>query len=230
MTDIKFRSDMTVDLLAVTGVYPDERAIAEAARVSTLGKDTEPGEVEGLVRYLVRSHHTSPLEQVDFIFRIEAPIFVTRQIIRHRTLAINEESGRYRELEGVFYVPEEGRRLRQVGKTGDYEFTDFPEASAYAREVIQDQSGFGWDAYRSLLDAGVAKEVARMVLPVNLYSTMQVKASLHNWLRFITKRTFAYREKPQHEVAMVGDKIKAHLTEHFPVVVDEFDKTHKGDA
>lgn len=224
MTEVTFRSDVTVELVDSMGT---EQSIVRRARTSTLGARAEAEEAAGLVRFLMREGHGSPFESPELEFRFEVPVFVSRQIVKHRISEINEESGRYKELEPVFYVPEEDRPVKQVGKTGDYKFVESPALNEYAGDVIADSSYAAWWGYENLLREGVAKEVARMVLPVNIFSTMYVKMNLRGWLNFIKLRTQRYGSHAQYEVALVGEKVRDVLVEKFPVVMDQFEKEQR---
>jgi thymidylate synthase (FAD) len=120
VTDVRFRSDVSVTLIDSMG---SDQRICQAARVSTQGAESyETGEAAGLINFLARERHGSPFEHVLFQWLIEAPIFVWREFMRHRIASYNEESGRYKQLEPVFYVPDAERPLVQIGKTGNYEF------------------------------------------------------------------------------------------------------------
>ena len=224
MSEVTFRSDVTVELVDSMG---DEQSIVRAARVSTLGKKAAKKEAEGLIRFLMREGHSSPFESVVLTFRIEAPIFVTRQIIRHRIASVNEESGRYRELEPVFYLPGGDRPVEQVGKTGDYAFVDNAPLNRLARRVLKYTSRVAWWGYSTLIKAGVSKEVARMCLPVSLYSSMVVTMNLRSWLNFIYLRTQRYGSHAQEEVSYVAEQVRDVLAEKFPTVLDQFEKKQR---
>ena len=199
MTEIEFKSKIGVELIDFWG---GDSRVVQSARVSTLGaNEPEPGEGEGLVKFLLRSGHFSPFEHSGFTFRVHAPIFVTRQMLRHRSSQFNEESGRYRELEPVFYVPSADRPVVQVGKTGDYTFEDDDEANAIAEEIIRSASENAWADYSELLNAGTAKEVARMVLPVNLFSTMYMTLNARNLMHFLDLRLDKHSQQEIREVA-----------------------------
>ena len=126
---VKFRDDVTVELVQSMG---NDRSVIQAARVSTKGAEVIDGtdgvEVaidkrdRGLINFLMRDRHGTPFEHNAFTFYIEAPIFVFREFMRHRIASYNEESGRYKELEPVFYIPAENRKLIQAGKPGAYQF------------------------------------------------------------------------------------------------------------
>ena len=123
--EITFRSDVTVELVRASASDAD---VVFAARVSTAGEQSledvhaDPAAAVGLINYLMRERHGSPFEHTSMTFFVQAPIFVWREHMRHRIASYNEESGRYRQLEPVFYVPNRERALIQVGKTGAYEF------------------------------------------------------------------------------------------------------------
>src|SRR5215212_10422962 len=128
---VTFRSDVTVELVRASAQDAD---VLFAARVSTQGEqsleqlDADPQRSKGLINYLMRDRHGSPFEHNSMTFYVQAPIFVFREFMRHRIASYNEESGRYRELQPVFYVPGEDRRLVQQGRPGKYEFVPGTEA------------------------------------------------------------------------------------------------------
>lgn len=220
MKEIEFKSDVTVELIDMMG---SEQRIVQAARVSTKGAQAEAQEAKGLVKFLVREKHEVPLEHCVMTFRIHAPIFVTRQILKHRLTSISEESGRYRELDPVFYTPDETRPVVQTGKTGEYRFVPDAAANLLAYDAIAVNSMTAWANYEKLLSQGIAKEVARTVLPTNLYSTMYMTINLRSALNFIALRTARYGSHPQHEIALVGEQVRDVLAEHFPTVLEAWE-------
>lgn len=220
MKEIEFKSDITVELIDMMG---SEQRIVQAARVSTKGAHAEAQEAKGLVKFLVREKHEVPLEHCVMTFRIHAPIFVTRQILKHRHTSISEESGRYRELDPVFYTPDETRPVVQTGKTGEYRFVPDAAANLLAYDAIAVNSMTAWANYEKLLSQGIAKEVARTVLPTNLYSTMYMTINLRSALNFIALRTALYGSHPQHEIALVGEQVRDVLAEHFPTALEAWE-------
>lgn len=220
-TDLRVRSDVTVELIDSMG---DETSIVRAARVSTLGSAAQATEAAGLLRYLWGNGHASPFEHVTMTFRIEAPIFVTRELLRHRLSSFNEESGRYRELEGVFYIPEPSREIVQVGKVGAYEFRPGNSTQQYlVQSALADAYDYTWQKYRFMLDNGIAREVARMALPTGIYSTIYYTANLRSVLNFLSLRVdwgpeATYQSKPQHEIELVALKVAAEVASKFPTV------------
>jgi thymidylate synthase (FAD) len=243
---------MSVELIDSMG---DETRIVEAAQVSTKGafrseKVPAPGiknwlrrtlhtggwrlnggptpQNPGLVSWLYRERHASPFEHCIMTFRIEAPIFVTREILRHRISSFNEESGRYRVLKGVFYSPKGDRKLTQVGKVGNYQFE---AGNALQRRLTWLSTrlapSVAWVAYRAMIKAGVAREVARMVLPVSLYSSLYYTANLRSILNFLSLRVdwgddAAVRSHPQAEIQEVGEKIALAVAAKYPTVWESF--------
>ena len=186
MSEIEYRSDMRIEYVDHMG---DDKRIAQAARVS-VGNDGSDRPHEGLVRRLWADQHTSTFEHNVLTVMVEVPIFVAREWHRHRTFAYNEISARYSEVEPVFYVPGDFRPLVQTGKAMDYrrELGDDLQARA-ASDLHGSVARRAWVAYQSMLKAGIAREVARNVLPVSMYTRFYATANLRNWLHFIALRT-----------------------------------------
>ena len=217
-----FLSSMTVELVRWSA---DDSSVVFAAQVSTAGertvelaKNNEEHETtareRGLINYLMRDRHGSPFEHNSMTFYVHAPIFVFREFMRHRIASYNEESGRYRELKPVFYVPGPDRNLIQVGKPGAYEFLPgTPEMHAMVGLAVQEQSVAAYTAYRAMLDAGIAREVARIVLPLNLFSSMYVTMNARALMNFISLRTkhpeATVPSFPQREIEMVAEAMEA---------------------
>ena len=200
MTEPTFRSDMKVELIDFMG---GDGRVVQAARTSTLGAAaSEEKESEGLINFLLRERHEVPFETSVFTFRIEAPIFVTRQILKHRISSISETSGRYRELPGEFYIPSEERPLAQTGKTGEYNMVHLGEheETRLAVEMVR-ASQRAWASYEHMLRNGAAKEVARMVLPVNLYSSMYLTMNARSLMNFLSLRNEHHAQWETREVA-----------------------------
>jgi thymidylate synthase (FAD) len=225
MVNIQLRSDMTVDL--INSMASDE-AVVMAARVST-GTTPNMEKDAGLINYLMRDRHGSPFEHNAFTFFIEAPIFVFREFMRHRIASYNEESGRYKELYPVFYVPNEDRKLVQVGKPGAYTFEDGDQIQ---RDAV-DSSVFitteaAYSQYQEMLDAGVAREVARIVLPLNIYSSMYVTMNARSLMNFLSLRTARegthFPSFPQREIEMVAEKMEEFFAEKMPITYETFNK------
>ncbi|MEN9965527.1 MAG: hypothetical protein RJA60_524, partial [Actinomycetota bacterium] len=212
-----------------------------AARVSTQGEQTlesaaaqtEASEDEkrskGLINYLMRDRHGSPFEHNSMTFYVQAPIFVFREFQRHRIASYNEESGRYKELSPVFYVPAEDRNLVQVGKTGAYEFLPgSAEQIALVEQESRTSSQQAYESYKRMLEAGVAREVARIVLPLNIYSSMYVTMNSRALMNFLSLRTSRegthFPSFPQREIEMCAEKMEEFWAELMPYTYEAFNK------
>lgn len=225
MTEIIFRSDVTVELIKSSASDLD---VVAAARVSTQAErslsEVSDEEARRLINFLMRERHGSPFEHSVFTFLVSAPIFVWREHMRHRMVSYNEESGRYRQLEPVFYVPATDRPLKQIGKPGAYEFVE----GTYQQQRMVDGetrriAREAYESYLALLDEGVAREVARMVLPVNIYSTAYVTINARSLMNFLSLRKkyehSTFKSYPQREIEMVAEKYER-------VFADKMSKTH----
>ena len=184
----------------------------------------------GLINYLARERHGSPFEHTSFTFFISAPIFVFREFMRHRIASYNEESGRYRELKPVFYVPDGKRKLVQTGKTGAYIFEDgTKEQFETSVEAMKKAYTFAYEQYQVMLNAGVAREVARTVLPVGLYSSMYVTMNARALMNFLSLRTSRdgshFPSYPQREIEMVAEKMEAEFAKKMPLTHQAFEKS-----
>ncbi|KWW99730.1 FAD-dependent thymidylate synthase [Carbonactinospora thermoautotrophica] len=229
-TEVEFRSDVTVELVKHAASDAD---VIWAARVSTAGEKSleeirkDPERSKGLINYLMRDRHGSPFEHSSMTFYVHAPIFVFREFMRHRTFSFNEESGRYRKLRPVFYVPGPERKLVQVGKPGKYEFVDgTPEQHKLVTEATQEAYRQAYRAYLDMLDAGIAREVARTVLPVGMYSSMYATCNARSLMHFLSLRTrrddARFPSFPQREIEMVAEKMEALWAELMPLTHEAF--------
>lgn len=231
MSDVQFRSDVTVELVRSTA---NDRDVLFAARVSTQGEQSLEGNADdatdrdkGLINYLMRDRHGSPFEHNSMTFYVQAPIFVFREFMRHRIASYNEESGRYRELRPVFYVPAADRNLVQVGKTGSYEFTPgTPEQTQLVDSEVRAVCTEAYASYQRMLEAGVAREVARMVLPVTIYSSMYVTMNARSLMNFLSLRTMRegthFPSFPQREIEMVAEKMEQFWVDLMPMTSASF--------
>lgn len=231
MSEILFRSDVTVDLVRSQAADSD---VLYAARVSTIGEQSKEAvgteasaRDKGLINYLMRDRHGSPFEHNSFTFYVEAPIFVFREFMRHRIASYNEESGRYREMRPIFYVPGHDRKLVQKGKPGAY---DFYEGTAEQHEIVdrafKAQCENAYAAYQEMLEAGVAREVARGVLPLTLFSSMYVTVNARSMMNFLSLRTKRegthFPSFPQREIEMVAEKMEEFFAKEMPLTYEAF--------
>lgn len=221
---------MTVELVQSMG---GDDAVVRSARVSTTSdtlSDFNMGQrEEALINYLMRDRHGSPFEHNAFTFFVEAPIFVFREFMRHRIASYNEESGRYKELQPVFYVPDEDRKLVQVGKPGAYTFEEgsYTQKGTATSQIIR-AAKESYDAYKRMLDAGIAREVARAALPVGIYSSMYVTMNARALMNFLSLRTTRegthFPSFPQREIEMVAEKMEEFFAEKMPITYETFNK------
>jgi thymidylate synthase (FAD) len=222
----KYRFNMTVELVQSMG---SDEAVVKAARVSTKTESVDATKDAGLINYLMRDRHGSPFEHNAFTFYIEAPIFVFREFQRHRIASYNEESARYKELEPVFYVPDLKRKLVQKGKPGAYEFEwgDLGQLAVVYRSTYEANKR-AYEEYQNMLDAGIAREVARGVLPVNIYSSMYVTMNARSLMNFLSLRTDRkenlFPSYPQREIEMVAEQMETVFAEKMPITYDCFNK------
>ncbi len=233
-TQIEFRSDVTVELVRSSASDSD---VLFAARVSTQGEQTLASAAEGteatardrgLINYLMRDRHGSPFEHNSMTFYVQAPIFVFREFMRHRIASYNEESGRYRELRPVFYVPAADRNLLQVGKPGAYEFLPgSDEQIELVDRTTREASIAAFESYQRMLEAGVAREVARIVLPLNIFSSMYVTMNARSLMNFLSLRTKRegthFPSFPQREIEMCAEKMEDAWRELMPLTSAAFD-------
>lgn len=227
----RFRSDMTVELVKHSAADTD---VLWAARVSTAGEqsleelDKDPERSKGLINFLMRDRHGSPFEHNSMTFFVTAPLFVFREFHRHRVgWSYNEESGRYRQLEPVFYVPDESRKLVQEGRPGKYVFAEGTQAQhELVGRAMTDSYGQAYAAYEEMLAAGVAREVARAVLPLGLYSSMYATCNARSLMHFLGLRTqhdaAAVPSFPQREIEMVAERMEAEWAKLMPLTYAAF--------
>lgn len=177
-------------------------AVVEAARLSYAGRVRLPAEDRGLLRYLLRHRHTSPFEQVEFKFHCRMPIFVARQWVRHRMASLNEISARYTELKDEFYIPDIDalRKQSKTNKQGRDEPVD-PGVAESVRIEMAAQSREAFAAYKGFIADGLARELARAVLPVSIYTEWVWKIDLHNLLRFLGLRMDSHAQFEIREYA-----------------------------
>jgi thymidylate synthase (FAD) len=178
-------------------------AIVQAARVSYGQGTSKVSQDRGLIRYLMRHRHTTPFEMVEFKFHCKMPIFVARQWVRHRTANINEYSLRYSEARDEFYYPDPEHiqfqsALNKQGRMGKVPAELKQKVQDYFKEISEKSFAM----YAELNEAGVARELARAVLPVNLYTEWYWKNDLHNLLHFIGLRSDSYA---QYEIRVYSD-------------------------
>jgi thymidylate synthase (FAD) len=199
----------------------DDLSVVNAARVSFGARvDRMDDRNAGLVRFLMRERHGTPFEHNLFRFHIKAPLFVTREWQRHRVGSFNERSGRYSELPDEFYVPAAADVRTQVGKPGAYTFEPVPDDIAeQVRDGIAASYAESYQRYQELLADNVAKEVARTVLPVGLYTEFYWSLNARSLMNFLSLRN---AETAQREIRLYAEAVEAHFARAMPVTYESF--------
>jgi thymidylate synthase (FAD) len=201
--------------IALDGAFASDLAVANGARVSfNTASQSLTEKDEGLIRFLMRDRHGSPFEHGYFRFIVKAPIFVVREHHRHRAgHSYNEWSGRYSKMRPEFYVPEHVRT--QVGKPGSYTFEPVDaEVKAATRREIEHQAQEAFAAYERMLAMGVAKEVARSVLPLNMYTKYYWSCNPRSLMHFCSLRN---SEQAQFEIRQYAEAAESFLAKLMPV-------------
>ena len=198
-----------------------DAAIVEAARVSYQTGTKATRTDRALIRYLMRHKHTSPLEMCEVKLHIRAPIFVLRQWIRHRTASVNEESGRYSEIREMFFSPALGDLAPQSLDNKQGREGEFPlHKQKDIRNVIEANNEYSFASYKALLGEDLARELARITLPLTAYSSLYWKIDLHNLLHFLTLRTDSHAQK---EIRDYADAILDIIRPLFPYAVEAWE-------
>lgn len=197
-------------------------SIVEAARVS-YGRGTKKRrEDRGLIRYLMRHQHTTPFEMVEFKFHVKLPIFIARQWIRHRTASVNEYSGRYSVMEDDFYVPkpEDIKQQSTTNRQGREEAEVDPAVRESFLAFLNASNRHLYDEYLKALDSGVAREIARINLPLSLYTQWYWKVDLHNLFHFLKLRL---DEHAQAEIREYANAMAQFVKQVVPVAWEAFE-------
>jgi thymidylate synthase (FAD) len=170
---------------------------------------------EGLIRFLMRDRHGTPFEHNAFRFHIRAPIFVVREWMRHRVGSFNEFSMRYAKATSDFYVPEVDDVRSQVGKPGAYSFEPVdPELAEQTREELQAVYEQAFETYERLVELGVARELARSVMPVGAYTEFYWTVNARALMNFVSLRA---AETAQREIRRYAEAVETFLAERMPV-------------
>ena len=208
---VEFSSEITVKLVrAMAG----DDMVVQAAQVSAKGENNPETVPERLIRALMAGKHGSPFEHNAFTFFVEAPLFVFREWQRHRISSFNEMSGRYTELLPKFYVPNQSRKMINTGTKMKPQMISAPP-SMYGgfRDNIQDENRVAWQGYQFALQSGISNEVARMILPVNIYSQMYWTVNARSLMNFLSLRVesddSAVRSYPQLEIQLGAMQVEA---------------------
>ena len=210
----------------------DDAAICQAARVS-YGKGTKSVQNDaGLIRYLMRHWHSTPFEMCEVKLHVKLPVFVARQWIRHRTANVNEYSARYSILDREFYIPEPDALAAQsvVNNQGRGATLEGAEA-ARVLEILKADSNRAYDNYEAMISdegqSGLARELARMNLPANIYTQWYWKVDLHNLFHFLRLRADAHAH---YEIRVYADAICEMVKDWVPAAYGAFEDYRMGGA
>ncbi len=186
-----------------------DAAIVQAARVSYGAGTKKVSEDRGLIRYLMRNRHTSPFEMVEFKFHVKLPIFVARQWIRHRTANVNEYSGRYSVMKEEFYTPadEDIRFQAKDNKQGRSDELVPEEIKRKLVDTLNASQKQAYEQYSQFVDDGLAREIARINLPLSLYTEWYWKIDLHNLFHFLRLRLDKHAQKEIRDYAEIMAKM-----------------------
>ena len=216
----------------------DDGAVVQAARVS-YGRGTKKiSEDRGLIRYLMRHHHTTPFEMCEIKFHVKLPVFVARQWIRHRTASVNEYSARYSILNREFYIPapQQLSTQSQENRQGRGNVLQGDEA-VRVLDILREDSARNYADYQEMLNEddegniidpkrnGLARELARMNLPLNIYTEWYWKCDLHNLLHFLSLRADSHA---QHEIRVYADAMMEALRAWVPITAEAFEDYRLG--
>ena len=191
-------------------------SVVNGARVSFARRKEEMDESdEGLIRFLMRDRHGTPFEHNAFRFHVRAPLFVAREWFRHRVGSFNEFSMRYAKATDDFYVPEAGDVRSQVGKPGAYSFEPVDEDLAErTREELREVYEHAFETYERLVEAGVARELARSVMPVGAYTEFFWTVNARALMNFVSLRA---ADTAQREIRRYADAVEQFFAEKMPV-------------
>jgi thymidylate synthase (FAD) len=208
----------------------DDAAIVQAARVSYGAGTKHVQNDEGLIRYLMRHWHSTPFEMCEVKLHVKLPVFVARQWIRHRTANVNEYSARYSILDREFYIPAPEQLAAQstVNNQGRGEVLTGAEA-ARVLEMLKSDANRAYDHYEAMLSQdgqqGLARELARMNLPANIYTQWYWKVDLHNLFHFLRLRADAHA---QYEIRVYAEVIAACVRDWVPLAYAAFEDYRMG--
>jgi len=227
LAPVQFTERISVELIACNA---SDKAVAAAARVSTAAQRAADIDrpIEGLIRALMRDRHGSPFEHGSFTFRVHASLNVFTEHLRHRIgWSYNGESGRFKEFDPTFYIPPPSRGLTQVGKAMAYDIRpgDYLQ-QAHVQGAFKRVAREAFAEYQQMLRAGIAREVARMVLPGNLMTTYYTSCNARSLMAFLSLRSTdldaTFPSRPMEEIQMVAAGYEYHFAEAMPITHGAF--------
>jgi thymidylate synthase (FAD) len=221
MTEALPEPEWQIDVLdhgfvRLDGAMADDLSVVNGARVSFARKKDEMDESdEGLIRFLMRDRHGTPFEHNSFRFHIRCPIFVAREWMRHRVGSFNEFSMRYAKASDDFYVPQPEDVRTQVGKPGAYTFEPVdPGLAEQTRDELRAVYDAAFETYERLVEQGVARELARCVIPVGAYTEFYWTINARSLMNFVSLRA---SETAQREIRRYAEAVEQFFAGHMPV-------------
>ena len=207
--------------MRLDGAMASDLSVVNSARVSfAKRKDVMDESDAGLIRFLMRDRHGTPFEHNAFRFHIRCPLFVAREWFRHRISSFNEESARYHQLEGDFYVPAVEDVRSQVGKPGAYSFEPVdPDVAESLRTDLAEFYERTYRLYQELIERGIAKELARSVLPMGTFTQFYWTVNARSLMNFLSLRA---AESAQYEIRRYAEAIEPYFAELMPVTYEAF--------
>lgn len=206
---------MEFGFVRLDGSMADDLSVVNSARVSfAQSSDELDDKAKGLINFLMRERHGTPFEHNSFRFHIKCPLFVAREWFRHRIGSFNEFSARYSPVPDEFFLPAKGDVRKQTGKPGSYTFEPVDERIAEeAIGVIDDVNNYCYEAYQHLVDSGVAKELARTVLPVGMYTQFYWTVNARALMNFLSLRN---HQTAQLDIRLYAQKVEEIFQEQMP--------------
>jgi thymidylate synthase (FAD) len=203
------------------GALASDLSVVNAARVSfARRKEVMDESDEGLIRFLMRDRHGTPFEHNAFRFHVRAPLFVAREWFRHRVGSFNEFSMRYARATDDFYVPEAEDVRTQVGKPGSYSFDPVaPEIAETTRDELREAYRAAYETYERLVELGVARELARLAMPMGAYTEFYWTVNARSLMNFVSLRA---AETAQREIRRYAEACERLFAEHMPVTYEAF--------
>lgn len=204
-----------------------DQRVCEAARISYKSPSKGKKQDQKLIEYLLRNQHTSPFEQINITFNIKLPLFVQGQMVRHRTQRLNQVSARYTEMTDEFYIPKEWRKQDTKNKQGSVKEGKWIPYLSYGRDTIDATNDLkrhcesSYYLYKKMIESGIAREMARMVLPQNLYTEIYSNWDLNNLMRFFTLRLDNHA---QLEIRQYANAMYDITKEIFPMTISAYDR------
>lgn len=210
----------SVELIKTNASDEDVAYAAWVSNFAAEARNRPADRIGGLINFLYSERHMSPFEHGSFTFFVDTPLFVAREFMRHRTWSYNETSGRYKELEPRFYLPTHERPTVQVGKPGAYTFTPGSDDN-YAWLVTAHLKHFedSWRIYQDGLQRGIAKEVARNVLPLGLFTQFYATSNPRNVMQFLMLRN---EDQALWEIREVAVQIEKHFAATMPLTYEAY--------